>query len=201
MKHLIAIFALAALLFASCMVQQEITFNKDFSGSTTVKLDLSGLFDVSMSMSGEEMPSDPDSVMMLKRAFLADFFTETDSTFNVGEGEGLENLTFTADTNDLKVNIMFQFENIDALNTAFMKNYEEEDQQPEFVIKRKNKTITYFMEIDTSQFSQMVQMETTMNFASPIKSSSHEEVMIEGNQAVFRSTDFKESTAIEITLK
>ncbi len=201
MKRIAAFFVIVTLLFTSCLVQQEITFNEDFSGSSTVKLDMSELFDVSMSMAGEEIPTNPDSLRMLKRAFLEDFLYEIDSAMNVGSEQGLKDLRFLADTADLKVNIMFAFDNIEALNTAFLKNYEENEPTPEFVINRKRNTIQYFVQVDTSQFGQMVQFETTMKFATPVKSCSHNEVSVQGNQAVIRTSDFKEATTVEITVQ
>jgi hypothetical protein len=200
----ILFFSLVITLLAACVIEQDITFNNDYSGTSSIQIDLSGLFEVSMSMSGQEVPQDPDSLRMAKAAFVKEFFEDEDLDLDIEGEEGLTNLRLSADTTDLKVNIAFDFMSVDDLNTAMLRNYDEEaegQEKPEFIIRRERKSLYYYIDADTSEMGRMIQMVTTLHLPDKIKSCSSDKAKIDGKKLVINSADLREPTVLEIQLK
>lgn len=200
----ILFFTFLITLLTACVIEQDITFDKDFSGTSSIQIDLNGMFEVSMSMSGQNVPEDPDSLQMAKAAFIKEFFEDEDIDLEVENDDGLTNLRLTADTTDLKVQIAFDFESVVDLNEALLRNFDEdsaEEQKPEFIIKRERKSLYYYIDADTSEIGRMVQMVTTLHLPSEVKSCNSDKAKIDGKKLVINSADLREPTVLEIQFK
>ncbi|MEM9023334.1 MAG: hypothetical protein AAGB22_06315 [Bacteroidota bacterium] len=132
--HRLALLVLALGTLASCSINQDVSFNKDFSGQYAMKIDLSG----AIGMLGEEgkdkmKPTGKDSVEIAEKIEA------------LGQIEGITNVKMISE--NAVLGYTFDFANLDALNSAiaeqgFLKQSNPSmDRQQKFV--RKGKTFKY----------------------------------------------------------
>lgn len=105
----------AVILLASCSIQEEIHFNKDFSGKVSYTIDLSSMMSMAKAFaeqdsSGESQTEDMDIPIEQMEETLG----------KVQDIEGISNFESNSDEKGI-VKFSFDFANLDALNEAYNK--------------------------------------------------------------------------------
>ncbi len=96
-------FLLAMVVLASCTVKEELTFNKDFSGT--------GVVSWNFDLYGDE--TDPDSVLAAQTASAEEFKKEAMTV------PGISNVRYNIDLEDPMMWFYFDFKNLKALNDLY----------------------------------------------------------------------------------
>ncbi|OQY02303.1 MAG: hypothetical protein B6I20_07105 [Bacteroidetes bacterium 4572_117] len=141
MKKLSYILLFIVFIFTSCTITQEFHFNKDFSGSAKITIDMGTLIDMmaGMDSTGTQSANLKDSL---------DFaFKESSEKL---KGLGVTNVNYGWLDNDKTTYLSYNFPDIETLNkamnasddgnTSFMKS---EDNDEHVYFKRKRKTLIY----------------------------------------------------------
>ena len=204
MKHhpmrasIVLLLLLCSLLSTSCVnVIEKIRFNKDGSGTYTFTFDMNGIKKMA-GMLGEEFDEEE---MVGKMSELNGKMDDLgDKIKNV---PGITEVKSEWDPKEIQTSISFDFENIDALNTAMSrfyagtKNLDNPDPSPFFI--RKGKTISRTArsnlsptdikppseeekDEDEEAFAEMAKLlfrdayvETIIEFEQPVKSVSNQD--------------------------
>jgi hypothetical protein len=196
-------FLSALLFFSSCSLEQQYSFNEDFSGTYKMVFDLTEI----AAFSAE----DPDSV---EDAFET---MNTDSIKTAYQSiEGISNVEVTAKDNVIEVR--YDFKDLDALNRSLQNENEAmsafggEVNQERFLFKNgvfKYNYPDFSDDEETDSLSQMltiVQYNVVMNFAKTIESSSNGEIQ-ENKKSILLSGNLGEvatrekSLDLEVTFK
>jgi hypothetical protein len=127
---LLGIFTLLGLLLASCSIQQQVHFNKDFSGTTTISVQMGNMMNMAKSLSKDSTEG---------RSF--DFEKDVKELESL---TGISNVKFKKD-NEGNVMVSYDFADIETLNKTFGRtsiNAPEND--PDFkAFEVRGKKLTY----------------------------------------------------------
>ena len=140
-------------LLSACSVRQEIHFNKDFSGSVKIEIDMSQIF--------ASFPA--DSAMSLGTDSVFTSFRDMETI------EGISNLELKEDNGTGIYLVSYDFEDIKALNRTLkgskISNRKNDSESIQF--KKRGKKLSYFFpELqDTSSSQQATLMDSYINFS------------------------------------
>lgn len=116
-RHLF-IFALAAVFFSSCTIQQHIQFNKRLSGTATTTIDMSML----MALMPKKTPGDTSKKQPgmpdIDMSGLMDSLKKGPQMDKLKDIKGISNFQYKMDKETKKMTFSYDFKNLDALNQA-----------------------------------------------------------------------------------
>ncbi len=201
-----------AISFSSCSITEEVTFNKDYSGTYSLKLDM-GQFITSMQAFGN------DTIAKSMNSNLSEL-DQSASEFN--EIEGISNAEVISDQQKYIYGIKFDFSDIEALNRSKTKESggisqlvggESEPSEEHVYFKRKGKKITYELPKSQSDDSEIpMELLSSSKYkiifraAGEIKKANNDAYIIsDDNKKAEAEIDFSEMLskegAINVTLK
>lgn len=112
------IFALVAVFFSSCTIQQHIQFNKNLSGTATTTIDMSML----MALMPKKTPGDTSKKQPgmpdIDMSGLMDSLQKGPQMDKMKDIKGISNFQYKMDKDTKKMTFSYDFKNLDALNRA-----------------------------------------------------------------------------------
>ncbi|WP_306639704.1 hypothetical protein [Sanyastnella coralliicola] len=202
MKKILSFFA-AVLLLASCVVENDIYFDKDFSGYSETKLDLSTLFTAMAELEGDTVYTTQADKDQAVRKFMIEFMEDSDELFTEIEKEvGKDNFTFTVDTLNLKLNMKITFDDLESLNTIMANSYDpEEGNMPESFVSKDGKTLRMWVRQGEAGEKELLREINTLHFKHKIKSCNLDVAKVSDHTITYDTGDVKEGMMMEIVLK
>ncbi len=166
--------AAATLLMFSCVIKQEVYFNKDFSGNYKYTYDFTEYVSY---MAGDEEGSDS---LMMKNEDFEEYLQSVRTALK--EIEGIKDVKIVNDADNGLVYFSYSFTNVTALNSALKySSYMDPEpltDAPYFI--QKKKTLTFIRHAqpkeeveegaeDTSYMNEMFKWDFTINFEADVK--------------------------------
>ncbi len=190
--HFFAVVLLLGVLLSSCTIQQDINFNKDFSGKVKFKVDMSQM----MALAGDEEGEEGSDDMGLDSLELAQGMEE------LNQQEGLSNAGMEMDDEKGIYTFFYDFANLDALNKAMKESDisstpggEGKSKIPEAFkyFTKKGKKINYQIpdlpvpdgggDMEGMEgMGDMMRYELNLSFASPIKKFKNKHAKLSDDQ-------------------
>ena len=188
-KRFIPITIILFVLFQSCNITQEYTFNKDFSGTSNLEIDMSAMVGMLGGVDSSKSLTAIDTLSQSLKKIAEEF-----------EKLGAKNIKFGDKNNKMILFISYEFDNIDVLNKVISANgtnmlnsnfTDTTAEKAKFIQKGKYKLIYIAPKIKNDTLLHNKDMEAMkdyynytlkFNFATKIKKLKSEKATLSSNK-------------------
>jgi len=193
LKRFITLVPLIIIFLGACNITQEYTFNKDFSGSSYLEMDMSAM----VGMLGDVDSTGTNSLDTVFKAF--------EVMAKEIEKKGAKNVNFGSKNNNTVLFISYDFESIKNLNNLLETNGTEmfgagllgdsTKEKPKFTQKRKRKlkynapevkNDTLFNNKEMASMKDYYNYTLKFNFATKIKKLKSEKAVMSSDKKSFQ---------------
>lgn len=174
--HVIVLATIALFLGFSCTVEHTINYNEDMSGTNTILVDYSQMFEQMGGLMGDSMNLGNDLSVKESLSGLEDDFADI---------SGIESLKMINEEDNKRLGFSFHFNDTKALNQAmasYLSDEEENKKAPKNYKAKRKALILKFAQGDMGGFTEgladpsmaamlnMFDYQLTINLPKPVKS-------------------------------
>ena len=199
--HRLLPFVSLAVILASCTIENDIYFEKDFSGRSETTIHVEELYIAMAALEGDTSLTG-DDLAADKAEFMREFIVDSQELFTeIEQLAGTENFSYEVDSVEMKLNMSFTFNEVEDLNRIRMSSSEDETDHPAFYIGREGKEIQYYVEAMAEEMQETLHEITTLHFKHKVKSCSLPSAAVTKHTVRFDNKDVETTGYITIILK